>query len=93
MIPLHETIKLKQSDLVKVVIDLVVPADRNMVALIDPIPAGLEIVNDMFATTSQEDIDNAFSIEESYYKYYFYHHAIRNDSMNYYAEWLPAGKY
>gem|GEM_PF-1050372 len=67
-------------------IELVLDRPRSNIAIRDFIPAGMEIVNAQFETTSQQDTeflsDRMFDIEEA-----------RSDHMYLFSEYLSAGRY
>lgn len=98
---------LKSGDLVRVDLYVSVPAARNFVVVNDPVPGGLEPVNRDLATSSRIDADKGelpmaggaiywdfrdwitFGVS----RWSFYHKELRHESVRFYAEYLPAGKY
>ena len=83
---------VEKNSLLRVNLDIVVPTARTLVALQDPIPAGVEILNDLFATTSRAELA-AGNEGKADRAQPFEHHVVRRDSMSYYTENLPAGRY
>ena len=80
---------------VRVVLTMVADSRRTHVALIDPIPAGFEIVNPALATSEpvpQADPSNA--APGSYWWYqWFDHQNLRDDRAEAFSTWLGAGSY
>jgi uncharacterized protein YfaS (alpha-2-macroglobulin family) len=73
----------------------------------DPVPGGLEPVNRDLATASTVDADkavNTYPPDAFYYtwsdwrtygytRWSFYHRELRHDSVRFYSDYLPAGRY
>ncbi|MEM1008100.1 MAG: hypothetical protein AAGJ35_03765, partial [Myxococcota bacterium] len=71
---------------------------RYYVALVDPLPAGLEAVNLSFKTSAStalsSAIDNKIYDTRSWYSFFAFSHQEKRDSMvNLFANILPAGVY
>jgi len=81
------TWKVKPGSLVRVRLTLVAPTERFRVALVDPVPAGLEVVNPAVAGSSRRD-DPTDSDH-----WWFGHYNLRDDRVEAFAESLPAGVY
>lgn len=93
----------------RVLVDLYVslPTARTYVVVDDPVPGGLEPVNRDLATSSSVDADSAeFKRSEDAWffrfndwinydtsRWSFYHQELRHDSVRFYSDYLPAGKY
>ncbi len=103
---LHNPLAIKRGELVRVDIYLSLPAARNFVVVNDPIPGGLEPVNRDLATSASLDARNSFQptpgsmwfksknwTEFQDSQWSFYHQELRNDSAQFYADYLPAGNY
>ena len=82
--------QLNRGDLVRVTVNVSVPATRFFVVVDDPVPGGIEPVNTQLATASTED---ARSEERNGYPYPFYHRELRFDAVRHYADTLTAGSY
>jgi len=80
---------------VRVTLTMVADSRRTHVALIDPIPAGFEIVNPALATS--EPIPQADPSETSLRGYWWYnwfdHQNFRDDRAEAFSTWLGAGSY
>ena len=81
--------RVQKSDLLRVNLDVVAPTARALVVLQDPLPAGVEVLNDVFATTSRTDLAKL----QDGGPQYFNTRAVRRDNVSYYAEGLPAGRH
>jgi uncharacterized protein YfaS (alpha-2-macroglobulin family) len=88
--------------LVRVVLRVVTPVDRYDVALVDPLPAGLEPVDTRFATTAsnlsddtgQARPDTGIGADETprwWSNWVFNRRELRDDEAVFYADWMPAG--
>lgn len=88
--------------LVQVTLAITTPIDRSGVAVIDPLPAGLEAVDSFFATTAQgleEDSDTGYRADTGgssgeplrWSSWVFNHRELRDDGVYLYADWMPAG--
>ena len=80
---------------VRVVLTMVADSRRTHVALIDPIPAGFEIVNPALATS--EPVPQADPSEGTARGYWWYqwfdHQNLRDDRAEAFSTWLGAGSY
>jgi alpha-2-macroglobulin len=79
---------------VRVRLAMVTDAVRTQVALIDPLPAGLEPVNPALATSLSVEPDDA-GIERSGYWWWqwFDHQNLRDDRAEAFSSYLPGGTY
>lgn len=78
----------KLGDLIRVRLKIKVSAERNYVALVDPIPAGTEIENSFLQTTGQAAKDQAWRNP-----WQFYHQEPYDNRMQVFADVLPQGEY
>ena len=80
---------------VRVVLTMVADSRRTHVALIDPIPAGFEIVNPALATSEPvPQADPSIATPGSYWWYqWFDHQNLRDDRAEAFSTWLGAGSY
>ncbi|OQW99024.1 MAG: hypothetical protein BWK74_03170, partial [Desulfobacteraceae bacterium A6] len=99
--------RIKRGDVVRVDLFLRLPAARIQVVVDDPIPGGLEPVNQELATASKVDANKAearFSggslwmqfgdwREYDYSFWSFSHRELRHDAARFFAEYLPPGNY
>ena len=99
--------EIKRGELVRVDIYVSAPTARNFVVVDDPIPGGLEPVNRDLANTSIVDADKGafkaaggswwFKFDDWHHfnisRWSFYHKELRNDSVRFYSDYLPAGNY
>jgi len=80
---------------VRVRLTMVADSRRTHVALIDPIPAGFEIVNPALATS--EPIPQADPSESAFRGFWWYrwfdHQNLRDDRAEAFSTWLGAGSY
>lgn len=90
--PVREGMSLKRGELVRVSLDVMNPAPRTFVALMDPVPGGLEPVNRNLATASSFDADKAGD-ELGTFLSGFYFREIGHDSVKFYAETLNRGEF
>ena len=107
LVKLQSPIQIKRGELVKVDLFVSVPSARHFVAVLDPIPGGLEPVNADLATSSKTDAQSGnlepargswfYNISDWTYfgRYYgsFYHQELRHDSARFYADYLAPGNY
>ncbi len=89
--------KFRAGDIVKVHLTIITPITRNYVVIEDPIPAGLEIVNQTFKTSSR-DIQIESEKEDwqkgGYFKWWYFNHIdIHDDRVVLFADYLPTGVY
>ncbi len=78
----------KLGDLIRVRIKINVSAERNYVAVVDPIPAGAEIEDSYLKTTSLENQRKLGKIS-----WYFNHVEKYDDRMQVFADVLPQGEH
>ncbi|HNJ98723.1 MAG TPA: hypothetical protein PLV13_11390, partial [Ilumatobacteraceae bacterium] len=85
---------------VKVTLTMVAESDRTHVALIDPLPAGLESLNPVFAVTTTVVTDTGDSPTDSYGDYggwwwwtWYQFQQLRDDRTEAFTTYLPAGVY
>lgn len=104
---LPSPMKIRKGELVRVNLYVTVPSARSFVVVNDPVPGGLEVLNEDLANTSAVDagkakdkIDpGAFMWKFSDWNYFsvsyfgFYHQEIRHDSVKFYSEYLEKGRY
>ncbi len=90
--PVTEGMPLKRGELIRVSLDVMNPAPRTFVALMDPVPGGLEPVNRSLATASSFDADKAEKEQDTFLSG-FYFREIGHDSVKFYAETLNRGKF
>ena len=92
--------------LVEVTLQITTPMERTFVAIVDPLPAGLESINTAFSTTASalggEDAqdsgyyyyggqDTAPPAERTWSDWVFNHRELLDDRVVLYADWMPAG--
>jgi len=94
--------RIKAGASVRVRLTLVAESQRTHVALIDPLPAGLEILNPSLATTPDVPADPSIEDPGAYggsglYRYWsptwFDHQNMRDDRAEAFSTWLPSGVY
>ena len=107
LVKLQSPMKISRGELVKIDLFISIPTARHFVAVLDPIPGGLEPVNTDLATSSMVDVERGnlepaqgswfynFSSWTRFGRYSgnFYHRELRHDSARFYADYLPAGNY
>lgn len=83
-------ISLEAGQLVQVTLRLSSPADRNYLVVEDPLPAGLEAVNDAFATSNQE-----YASQTGGNRWWgsFNHTEIHDDRVLLFADYLMRGEH
>jgi len=88
--------------LVQVTLRIVTPVDRHDVAVVDPLPAGLEPVDTFFKTTARaygdEDEGDTGGFDQggdedlpTWSSWVFDHRELRDDGLALFASWMPAG--
>lgn len=82
--------------LIEVTLQVVTPVGRHAVAIVDPLPAGLEPVESSFATSSQAPRDRDEGAEHDELprwagSWVFDHHELRDDQVRLYADRMPPG--
>lgn len=104
---LEDPARVRQGELVRVDLYVVLPAPRSFVVVDDPLPGGLEPVNRDLATASTVDAGKAADSlpPDSFYHRFddwqwfsatfwsFYHRELRHDRARFYSEYLSAGRY
>ena len=98
---------IERGELVRVDLFVNIPTARNFVVVDDHVPGGLEPVNRDLATSSAVDAAQAsfvaaggswwFNFSDWVYygasRWSFYHREMRYDSVRFYSDHLPAGRY
>ncbi len=87
--------------LMEVTLEVVTPVTRYNVALVDPLPAGLESVDTGFATTDPtlsaggyDDYDTGYYESPEYASAWAFDHIeLRDDAVALFADYLPPGVY
>jgi uncharacterized protein YfaS (alpha-2-macroglobulin family) len=92
------TWRIKAGARVRVRLVMVAESQRTQVALVDPLPAGLEILNPALAVTEAVPADDAgagAAAKEGSWWWgpWFEHQNLRNDRAEAFTSWLPAGTY
>jgi uncharacterized protein YfaS (alpha-2-macroglobulin family) len=91
--------------LVRITLQVTTPIDRYDVAVVDPLPAGLETVNSFFATVGggmDDDADTGGGYgywfdtgmepeQVQWSDWIFTHRELRDDATVLFADWMPAG--
>jgi hypothetical protein len=90
--------RIKAGSTVRVRLTVVVPDRRYFVAVLDPLPAGLEAVNLGFATSASSRLGNQLKNKlYDFYSWYaffaFDHQELRDESVVLFADRLPSGVY
>jgi uncharacterized protein YfaS (alpha-2-macroglobulin family) len=90
--------EIKAGSTVRVRVVVVVPDRRYFVAVMDPLPAGLEAINLKFKTSASSrlsgQLDNRTYDSWSWYSLFaFSHREMRDDRVVLFADRLPAGVY
>jgi alpha-2-macroglobulin len=83
---------------IRVHLTMVADSRRTNMALIDPAPAGFEILNPDLATAvnvppEERDPDDPIPFSRSWWGQWFDHQNQRDDRAEAFAAWLPAGTY
>ena len=79
---------------VRVTVTMVADARRTNIALIDPLPAGLEAVNPALATSlTVPSSDPGVERTGSWFRGWFEHQNLRDDRVEAFTSFLPAGTY
>ena len=106
-VKLERPMMLKRGELVRVDLFLSLPSARHFVVVDDAVPGGLEPVNRDLATSSRFDADKgsykaaggSIWFKYSDWREYnaslwsFYHRELRHDSVRFYSDYLPPGRY
>jgi uncharacterized protein YfaS (alpha-2-macroglobulin family) len=90
--------RIRAGSYVRVRLTVVVPDRRYFVALVDPLPAGLEAVNLAFATTASSRLgaelgNKVYDFYSWYSLFAFDHQEQRDESVVMFADRLPSGVY
>lgn len=89
--------EVKQGDLVLVRVTIVAQNALHYVLVDDPLPAGLEAVDQSLNTSPQNITPTTYSWEDMYYKgwgwWWFNHVELRDERVTISASYLPAGTY
>ncbi len=89
--------QVKQGDLVLVRVTIVAPNALHYVMVDDPLPAGMEAVDQSLNTSPQNITPITYSWEDMYYKgwgwWWFDHVELRDERVTLSADYLPAGTY
>ncbi|MFA6008554.1 MAG: alpha-2-macroglobulin family protein [Desulfobacteraceae bacterium] len=106
-VKLEKPFSLKRGELVRVDLFISIPSARHFVVVDDAVPGGLEPVNRDLATSSRFDAEKgnykaaggSFWFKYSDWREYnaslwsFYHRELRHDSVRFYSDYLPPGRY
>jgi uncharacterized protein YfaS (alpha-2-macroglobulin family) len=84
-------LQLRQGEVMRVDLDVDVPASMTYVAVDDPVPGGIEPLNPDLATTA--GIDETALNEGTAYPWPFYHRELRFDAVRHYADYVGQGNY
>ncbi|MCB1742953.1 MAG: hypothetical protein KDK91_21435 [Gammaproteobacteria bacterium] len=104
---LSSPMQVGRGELVRVDLYLSLPTARHFVVVDDPVPGGLEPVNQQLATASSIDAEQAVFTAAGgswWYRhddwqdfgmtfYSFYHKELRFDAARFYSDYLPPGNY
>jgi uncharacterized protein YfaS (alpha-2-macroglobulin family) len=86
-----------QGDLVLVRVTIIAPHALHYVLVDDPLPAGMEAIDQSLNTSPQNITPTKYSWEEMYYKgwgwWWFDHVELRDEGVTISADYLPAGTY
>lgn len=90
--PLEEQpLRLTRGELLKVELELEVPAWMTYVVVDDPVAGGIEPLNPDLATTAGVDLDALGA--DGAYPWPFYHRELRFDAVRHYAEEVSQGRH
>lgn len=80
---------------VKIELDLVAPARRHHVALVDPLPAGLESINPALAVSEpiEDENNRPFPARHWWWGPWYEHQNLRDERTEAFASLLPGGVY
>jgi alpha-2-macroglobulin len=87
------TWRIRAGARVRVRLTMVAESDRRHVALVDPLPAGLEIVNPTLATSQEASAPSADASSTRWRGPWFDHQNVRDDRAEAFAGYLGAGVY
>lgn len=82
---------IKAGVVAKVTLTISTNQDRNFVVVDDPIPAGWEIINTSFQTTSTAEAQQERNTKERWWSNPFQHRELYDDRALFFADYLPAG--
>jgi uncharacterized protein YfaS (alpha-2-macroglobulin family) len=85
------TLRLKRGELLKVELELDVPAWMTYVVVDDPVPGGIEPLNPDLATTAGVDLEVLGA--DASYPWPFYHRELRFDAVRHYADEVSQGRH
>lgn len=78
-------------------ITIIVPNDVHFLVVEDPLPAGLEVIDQSLLTSSQDETPQQLNWEDMLYRgwgwWYFNHVEFRDEKVVLASEYLPAGTY
>jgi uncharacterized protein YfaS (alpha-2-macroglobulin family) len=94
----EQVTEVNAGDVVRVQLTMVIPADRNYVAIEDPLPAGLELINTTFKTTAPSILDSLRGRERDDWEYWYDSYTFdrieqHDDRVLLFADYFPAGVY
>lgn len=84
-------LRLRRGELLKVELDVDVPAWMAYVVVDDPVPGGIEPLNPDLATTAGVDLEALAA--GSGYPWPFYHRELRFEAVRHFADYVPQGRY
>jgi uncharacterized protein YfaS (alpha-2-macroglobulin family) len=86
--------RIRAGALVRVKVSMTTRTPRNHVALVDPLPAGLEALNpELVGTQSLPSNNDDEQRNGWWWRRWYSHHNLRDDRAEAFAEWLWAGSY
>ncbi|MEA3351612.1 MAG: alpha-2-macroglobulin, partial [Chloroflexota bacterium] len=90
-------VEAEQGDILMGRLTIVVPSTRRYVIINDPLPAGLELIDQNLETSPQESIPDDYDYddirENGWGWWYFDHSELRDEKVVVSADYLPAGTY
>ena len=89
--PRQGPLRLRRGELLKIELELEVPAWMTYVVVDDPVPGGIEPLNPDLATTAGVDLEALAA--DSAHPWPFYHRELRFDAVRHYAEEVPQGRH
>ncbi|MBI3006221.1 MAG: hypothetical protein HYY49_12520, partial [Ignavibacteriales bacterium] len=88
-----EQSSIKAGTMAKITLTVSSNQDRNFIVVDDPIPAGFEIVNTSFETTSTAEIEEEQNSQEKWWRNPFQHREMYDDRALFFADYFAAGVY
>lgn len=88
---LEAPLRLRRGELLKVELEIDVPAWMTYVVVDDPVPGGIEPLNPELATTA--GLDAELLSADSAYPWPFYHRELRFEAVRHFADYLAQGSY